>query len=423
MTINVLIDYAPRKYQWKIHKSLKRFNVLVCHRRFGKSVMLINELIAKAINSPTNDGRFHFFAPSYKQAKEIIWDYLKLYSKDIPGISYNEVELRADFPNGSRVKLYGTLEPDAVRGIYSDGVVFDEYQDTNPKIWTEVIRPAISDRKGFVIFSGTPKGNNHFYDIHKYAEGRDDWFSCVYKVSETKIIDDEELRLNREIMSPDEYNQEYECSFEAAIKGSYYADQMHKATKDGRIRTVPYDEALEVHTVWDLGINDAMAIWFFQTHGSEIRLIDYYENSGEGFNHYIKVLREKDYLYGRHWAPHDISVKELGTGISRLERAKELGLDFDVVQKLHGDYINSGIDKVRTILSRCYFDKDKCEQGISCLKHYRKEWDEKRQTYKTHPLHDWSSNGADAFRYLAQIVDNAAEKKVEDLKYNVDWVV
>lgn len=194
------------------------------------------------------------------------------------------------------------------------------------------------------------------------------------------------------------YEQEYMCSFEVPIQGSYYGPQMLEADKAGRITAVPYDMNGFVNTYWDLGINDSMTIWFTQVVGKEIHLIDYLQGSGEGINYYIQELFKKKYIYGDHYAPHDIAVRELGTGKSRLEVAKSLGINFKVVPNIP---IDDGIQAVRNIINRCWFDKVACEKGIDCLMSYHKEWDESNQIFKAHPEHDWASHGADAFRYFA----------------------
>ena len=394
----VTTGYKPRPLQKAIHKSLKRWNVLVCHRRFGKSVMSINQLIHSALSFKGKNGRFAYLAPTYTQGKTIAWDYLKEFSQPVPGTKANESELRVDFPNGSRVRIFGCDRPDALRGIYLDGVVLDEYAQMPANLFGEVVRPSLSDRKGYAIWIGTPQGKNAFYDLYRQADGRSEWFTAMYKASDTGILDKDELKDAQSIMTSDEYEQEYECSWQASIKGAYYAKWMNEADKEGRITSVPYDPALAVHTAWDLGVGDATAIWFFQAYGSELRIIDYYEASGEGLPYYAKILQERGYVYGDHYAPHDIAVRELGSGRSRKEIALNLGIRFQVVAK---QSIDDGIEAVRSVLPRCYFDSEKARQGIDSLIHYHKEFDQKRGEFKNRPYHDWSSHASDAFRYLA----------------------
>ena len=360
--------------------------------------MSVNQLIHSALSFKGKNGRFAYLAPTYTQGKTIAWDYLKEFSQPVPGTKANESELRVDFPNGSRVRIFGCDRPDALRGIYLDGVVLDEYAQMPANLFGEVVRPSLSDRKGYAIWIGTPQGKNAFYDLYRQADGRSEWFTAMYKASDTGILDKDELKDAQSIMTSDEYEQEYECSWQASIKGAYYAKWMNEADKEGRITSVPYDPALAVHTAWDLGVGDATAIWFFQAYGRELRIIDYYEASGEGLPYYAKILQERGYVYGDHFAPHDIAVRELGSGRSRKEIALNLGIRFQVVAK---QSIDDGIEAVRSVLPRCYFDSEKARQGIDSLIHYHKEFDQKRGEFKNRPYHDWSSHASDAFRYLA----------------------
>lgn len=409
--MEVIIPYKPRPLQREIHSSLKRWNLLVCHRRFGKTVFAINELIKQAVKNDKKMPRYAYVAPYYKQAKQIAWDYLKDFTRPIPGIKVNESELRVDFPWGARIQLFGADSPDSMRGLYLDGVVLDEYADMSPRIFSEVLRPALSDREGSAIFIGSAKGGTPFYDLWEVVKDDPAWFVRVYKASETGVIAEAELADAKKIMDEDEFNQEYECSWTASIKGAYYGKQMAEAQEQDRVGKVPYDPRLPVHTAWDLGVGDATAIWFFQTLGPEIRIIDYYEESGEGLPHYAKVLDEKGYKYGEHWAPHDIQVRELGSGKSRIETAKMLGIKFNIVPNLS---IDDGINAVRNTIPRCWFDAKACELGLQALRNYRKEYDDRRQEYKPRPLHDWSSHAADAFRYLAVCLRD--KKKAQNIK-------
>lgn len=393
----IRIPYKPRPLQREVHKSLKRFNVLVCHRRFGKSVLAINELILHAVNNPNH--KLAYIAPTYRQGKAIAWDYLKQYTKPLMyfGGDKNETELRIDLWNGSKIQIYGADNNDSLRGLGFHGVIMDEYAIMAPRTWTEIVRPAISDTLGWVIFIGTPMGHNQFWEVYDYAlRGHKDWFGKMYRASETGVIPDDELEQAASIMTEEQYNQEFECSFTAAVSGSYYGKLMTKADNENRIGPVPLDSNVGVETWWDLGIGDSTAIWFAQRVGEEVHLIDYYENSGESLMHYADVLEDKGYTYSRHIAPHDIQARELGTGKSRLEVSQELGIMFEVAPRLEVDH---GIESVRNALPYCWFDREKCKLGIDALRQYRKQWDEKNQVFKSKPLHDWCSHSADAFRY------------------------
>ena len=393
----VEIPYRPREYQQEVHKNKKRFSVLVCHRRFGKSVLSINELIKTASDKPRS--LCAFIAPTYRQGKSIAWEYLKFYTQPLLKIggTRNESELRIDLFNGSRIQIFGADNPDSIRGMGFDAVVLDEYAIMAPRVWTEIVRPAVADKLGWVLFIGTPMGHNQFWEVYDYAlRGHDEWYGKLYRASDTKVIPVEELEQARSIMTPEQYEQEFECSFTAAVSGSYYGRLITKAEKDGRIGNVPIDDNVGVETWWDLGIGDSTAIWFAQRVGQEIHLIDYYETSGESLAHYADVLIDKGYAYSSHIAPHDIMARELGTGKSRLEVANELGINFDVAPRLEVDH---GIESVRNALPNCYFDRQKCKVGLDALRQYRKQWDEKNQVFKNKPLHNWCSHAADSFRY------------------------
>ena len=413
----VIIPYKPRPLQREIHASLKRWNLLVCHRRFGKTVFAINELIKQAVKNQQKMPRYAYVAPYYKQAKQIAWDYLKDFTRPIPGIKVNESELRVDFPWGARIQLFGADSPDSMRGLYLDAVVLDEYADMSPRIFSEVLRPALSDREGSAIFIGSAKGGTPFYDLWERVKDEPDWFVKVYKASDTGVIPNAELEDARKIMDEDEFAQEYECSWTASNKGAYYGKQLSEAQTEDRIGKVPYDPRLPVHTAWDLGVGDSTAIWFYQVLGQEIRIIDFHEDSGEGLPYYAKILDQKDYKYGEHWAPHDIQVRELGSGKSRIETAKMLGIEFRIVPNLS---IDDGINAVRNTIPRCWFDAKKCELGLQALRNYRKEYDDRRQEYKPRPLHDWSSHAADAFRYLSvSLRDKQKAKSIKQPKLQI----
>ena len=409
--MDVKIPYKPRPLQKDMHKELKRWNVLVMHRRFGKTVWAVNQLIKTTLTCPLPRPRTAFVAPTFAQAKRIAWDYVKFYAGVIPGVQFNETELRADFPNGGRIMLLSAENPDALRGIYLDECVFDEFGMQNPRVWGEVVRPALSDRQGSACFLGTPAGHNHFYDLletakGQLAEGSSDWYYKICKASDTGIVRPEELEAAQAQMTPEQYEQEYECSFTAAIIGAYYGKLLSDADDSGRVTRVPYDPAYPVYTAWDLGINDSTAIWFAQVfRGGSVNVIDYYESSGVGLDHYADVLNRKEYTYGEHLAPHDIEVRELGSGKSRLETAYSLGVRFRVIPKMK---VADGINAARMLIPKCYFDRDKCGEGLEMLRQYRQDWDEKRKIFRDHPRHDYTSHAADAFRYLAVGLENRA---------------
>jgi len=403
----VIIPYAPREQFEPFHYRTERFAVLVAHRRAGKTVACINELIKGALTCERENPRFAYLAPLYKQAKDVAWEYLKSYTDCIPGRTINESELRVDLPNGGRVRLYGADNPDSLRGIYLDGVILDEYADMRPSLWTEVLRPGLSDRGGWATFIGTPKGHNDFWKKWHDSEGNPDWHRTILKASETGIIDKKELEAARKDMSQDEFDQEFECSFTAAVRGAYYAKDLEQAEKENRVTKIPIEKVL-TYTAWDLGIDDSTAIWFYQMVGKEVRIIDYYEASGAGLEHYVSILMQKNYIYADHYLPHDVQVKELGTGMSRLEVLADLGINAQVVPLQR---VEDGINAVRKLLPRCWFDADRCKLGLEAMRLYRKEWDDKTQTFRQRPLHDWTSHAADAFRYLALSIKDRTDMK------------
>ena len=396
----VVIPYCPRPQQKEVHQLLDthRFGVLVTHRRFGKTVFAVNHLVKGALTCGRERPRFALIEPTFRQAKAVAWDYLKHYSDPIPGRDFNESELRVDYPNGGQVRLYGADNPDSLRGIYLDGVDLDEFGLMRPNVFSEVVRPTLSDRKGWALFSGTPNGKNQFFDIAEHAKRDKDWFFKSFRASETGLLPQEELEAAKRVMTPEEYLQEYECSFEASVKGAIYANELSKAREENRITKVSYEKTLKVYTYWDLGIGDANPIWFVQFVGQEVRLIDFYENSGEGLPHYAKVLQDKGYVYGEHWAPHDIEVRELGSGRSRLEVAESLGINFRIAPNIG---LEEGIHAARVLFDRCFFDAEKCKAGIEGLMNYRRDYNQRIGEFKATPVHDWASHPADAFRYLA----------------------
>ena len=395
----VTIPYKPRPHFQGYHERKERFACLVKHRRAGKTVAVVNDLQRDCLRCTLPNPRVAYIAPLYKQAKSVAWDYAKEFANPIPGRRFNESELRIDYPNGGRFQLFGADNYDAMRGMYFDAVGLDEPADFPVNAWPMVIRPTLSDRKGRATFIGTPKGKNEFWEIWEHARTDPTWFASLLKASESGIIDAEELEAARKEMGEDRYDQEFECSFEAAILGAYYGKEMKTASEEGRIGTVPHDPGLPVHTAWDLGIGDSTAIWFAQYAGSEKRVIDYYEGSGEGLAHYVEHLRSKPYLYGEHTLPHDVEVRELGTGKSRLEVLNGLGLTgIKIAPRVA---VDDGIQSARSFIATSWFDEAKCGRGIEALRQYRRDFDEKGRTFRTRPLHDWTSHGADAFRYLA----------------------
>ena len=414
----VEIDYCPRAAFQPYHDTDKRFTLTVAHRRAGKTVARINKLIRAAATCTLERPRFGYLAPTFVQAKDIAWAYLKSYAWPIvqaTGGKANESELTITLGhNGAVIRLYGAENADRMRGLYFDGIAVDEGQDITPKVLTSVIFPALLDRRGWLDVSGTPKGwGNLLGETYKRATLDPEWFVQLLRASDTGLLPPDELARARLAMPRNEYDQEFECSFDAAITGAYYADELSRAEREGRITSVPHDPMLKTHTAWDLGISDSMVIWFWQQVGREIRVIDYYEASGYGLDHYAKVLSERPYLYDKHNAPHDIQVREIGNGKSRLEVAAGLGIRFSVVPSIA---VKDGIDAARMTIPRCWFDAKKCALGLDALRQYREKIEEKRAV-SMGPLHDWASHAADGFRYLAVSVKETQSRREHEPVY------
>jgi hypothetical protein len=449
----VVVPYTPRKWARPFHAWLGRWAALVLHRRAGKTTAVVNHHIRAATDDAWEERRLRFLAaqdnltlsdrdikdllrnrfyghvlPTYKQAELVAWERIaKYYASAIPGVKFNETLLRITFPKGpngqSEFQLFGADKPDSLRGAPFSGVSFDEYSQMAPNIFSEVISKSLADHLGWAAFLGTIKGKNQLYKTHEAAKGDPRWFACWQDINQSlatedgatitmlrQAMADDRALIAKGLMTQAEYDQEWFLSPDAAIKGAWFGNEMAAALKDGRITRVPYDPALPVDTDWDLGIDDSTTIWFSQSLRSrEIRLIDYYEMNGEGLPHYVKVLRGQieggehraSYLYGKHYAPHDIAVRELGTGKSRLETAAALGLKFEDPANAPKLELADGINAARLLLARCYFDETRCAHGLECLRNYKKTWNERLQQFTGVPVHDWASHGADAFRGLA----------------------
>jgi hypothetical protein len=398
----IQIPYLPRWYQVAMHEDTSRFKVVVAHRRAGKTVALVNHLIRAALLMHGHRGQFAYVAPTYRMAKRIAWDYVRHYSAAVPGVKENNSELRIEYPNGSRIMLLGADAIHDLRGIYLDGAVLDEYAMMSPRVFPEVILPALMDWEGWAILAGTPLGANQLKRAFDQAmEGAENWKGFMLRASETKAISEADLAVARANMSPEEYAQEFECSFAAVIRGAYYGREIAAAESTGRVCDVPYDPALGVTVAVDLGMRDAFACWFLQEHyaGGQIRAIDYREYHGLGLPQVKREIDALGYVITRWIAPHDIAVRELGTGRSRIEVASELGMEFDKATNMP---LADGIEATRSILPLMVFDRKRCGgQAMDALRQYRAEWDEDKQIGSKTPVHDWTSHCADALRTYA----------------------
>jgi phage terminase large subunit len=400
MAASVVIPYGPRRVFVPYHVRKERWAALVAHRRCGKTVACINDLIARALQLSQPHGRYAYVAPFLAQAKEVAWEYLKRFS--LPATKdKNESELWIELVNGARIRIHGADNPDRLRGAYLDGVVMDEYADMRPSVWGEIIRPMLADRQGWATFIGTPKGRNGFYKVWDDAlKDPDRWFALMLRASATGILVQSEIDEMTRDMTPEQVAQELECSFDAAIVGAYYGKEIAQAEREGRIRDVELEPHAPVHTAWDLGFGDSTAIWFFQIVGNEIHVIDHYENNNHPLTHYLGVLKDRGYEYGTDFVPHDAKVRELIAGRTRVEFLSDNGRTLQVIGQHR---VEDGINAGRLLVARptTFFDRTRCAAGLEALRQYRTEFDEKTRAFKNNPRHDWTSHTADAFRYLA----------------------
>ena len=399
--MKITIPYKPRPQQSMVHKKLDeyRYAVLCCHRRWGKSVLAINHLIKSALQNKNHNPRLAYIAPTYSQAKKIAFDYLKYYTKNIPGTKFNETELRCDLVNGARISLLSGENFNSIRGIYLDLCVIDELADIPQSLIDEVIIPSLSDRHGKLFLIGTPRGmNNILYEFYNKAQADKNWFLYKAKASETGIVDKEELDAALKIMGTAKYNQEYECSFIGNLDGSIFGEIINKMEDNRQLGRFPIDPSYPISTAWDLGWNDLCCIIFFQEIGGTIRIVDYYENRNQALPHYAKVLKEKDYVYDKTIFPHDIEQTEFTTGKTRRETAYQLGIKGKVAPRIP---LVDGLHSVKMMLPKTFIDTDNCQKLINALRHYHQKYNDKQRVYHIKPVHDWSSHACDALRTLA----------------------
>lgn len=397
------------------------------HRRAGKSVFAINYTIHKGIYNPLSNPQYALISPLLSQSKRNLWDELKRYTKNFPRRDIHENEMRVDIWRAEddriRIQLFGAENPSSLDGYRLDGVFIDEAQDHSAEFFGKTVRPMLSDRRGWALFMGTVRGRTYFYKLReRYREkmlaGDPDYFEASFKASETGIVPPAELKSALEEMGPELYNQEYELSAESPNKGSYYSEYLLDLDKQGHVTNIPYDPRLPVQCGFDLGMDDHTAIWFFQQVGLEIRFIDYYECTGEGIPQICNKMRSKNYGYGTILLPHDAAVRELGTGKSREEIFRSQGFNTQIVKR---QSIADGIQAVRAILPRSWFDKIKCQKGLDALKEYSRAWNEKEQIFDSHPRHDWSSHGADAARCLAMGIRERHNEIQRPMKAEVEY--
>jgi len=396
--------YEPRPYQlpfWEYMQNGGKRAILVWHRRSGKDKSTFNFTISAMAEKV---GIYYYFFPTFNQGRKILWDGIDRDGKLLMHFpasfikNKNETEMKITTTNGSIFQIVGTDNYDQIRGTNPVGCVFSEFSEQDPGAW-DVVRPILKENGGWAVFCSTPKGQNHLYDLFSVASQNPSWFCQIKTIDDTGVFTradvDAEIALG---MDADFAEQEYYCSFTGSLAGAYFGKQMQAAKVAGRICRVPWEPLLPVHTAWDLGLDDAMAIWFFQRHRFEFRFIEYVEGNGEGIPFYLDIMQKRPYKYGRHKAPHDINVKEIGTGKSRWETARGLGLTYDIVKKQAKE---DSIQAARSLIPLSWFDSEKCRRGLAALQFYHKEYDKAARTYKKTPHHDWSSHPADAYQIAA----------------------
>ena len=401
--IDIELDYKPRDVFEDFHHREQRWSVVVAHRRCGKTVACINDLIFKALVEGKEDGRYAYVAPYYSQAKNIAWDYLQRFAQPVLSKA-NQSELWVELINGARIKLFGADNPDALRGLYLDGIVLDEYADMRPRIWGEIIRPLLADRLGWAVFIGTPKGHNGFWDVYSNALNNPEWYVKTLRASQTNLLPASELADAAKMMSQDQYLQEFECDFESAILGAFYGKEMRALTDSGRITNVEHDPMFSTMTAWDLGYSDDTSIWWYQVVHGEIRLLDYHSSNGQPIAFYTGLIQSKEreygYNYGIHWLPHDARAKTLASNGKSIIEQLSVKIPLEKMKIVPSLSLQDGIQASRLALMRAWFDT-KCDDGIECLRQYQREYDEDKKVFRDKPRHDWTSHGADAFRMLS----------------------
>lgn len=401
-----LNKFQPRPYQLGLFDAIEtkgfRRALLIWPRRAGKDIAAFNLCIRAALRRPQV---IYYIFPTYAQGKKVIFDSITNSGQRILDYipselitSTNTQELKIRFKNGSLFQVVGSDNFDSLMGTNPQLCIFSEYALQDPRAY-QYIRPILTANDGKAIFLSTPRGKNHLFELYEIARHSEDWFCQKLTVEDTDHISLHEIEKERALgeMSDDMIQQEYYTSFTMGVEGSYYAKYLDQMRTQGRIGDVPWEAGFKVHTAWDIGVRDQTSIIFFQVIGQTVRIIDCYEKNKEGLEHYVKVIESKPYSYAKHICPHDMGVMEFGSGITRMEKARQLGIKFTMANDVT---IMDGIESVRSSLNKIWIDVKQCAPLIKALENYRQEFDAKRKVYKSQPLHDWSSHYADAMRYL-----------------------
>lgn len=408
-----LNEYRPRDVFLPLHQRDARWAVVIAHRRCGKTVAMCADLVIGALECKHPKPQFAYIAPFRDQAKKVAWQYLKDLTKDLQAKPPNESELKLQMHtgNGDIATIYvaGADNPDAMRGLYFDGVVLDEVGQIRPSAWYSVLRPALSDRMGWAIFAGTPAGKNFFWQMREEARLNPATHLLLeLPASKTGILHPDELRDAQAQMTPETFAVEYEISFDAALPGAYFAKQVGAAYDQQRVGDLPPQQDIPVDLVADLGYTDSCSWWGWQTGPDGYRVVDFYEADSQPIKHYIDWVKSRPYRVGTVWLPHDAKAKSLQTGKSIIEQFLAAGIIPRLVPELS---LQDGIEAARIVLEKCWFHEPATYDGVEHLRAYQREWDERTQTYRNRPRHDQHSHASDAFRYLALAAKPIAGQK------------
>lgn len=417
MEIKVQMPYKfiPRDYQlglWRYIRGGGKRAFVVWHRRAGKDKLMWNLLCTDACTEQT-PGIYYYFFPTYKQGKKVLWDGIDMdgmkLTDHIPKEMVkrkNDTEMKIELVNGSIIQIVGTDNYDSVRGTNPRFCVFSEYAFQDKGAW-ETIRPILDMNGGTCIFNTTPNGKNHAWKLFKVVKTIPEWYTEILTVKDTGVLAPEDIgRIRREGTSEETIQREYYCSFDASIEGAYYAKQMTQAHEQGRVTQVPFNPMLPVYTFWDLGYDDFNCIWFMQRTGQGYSFINCYQNRREGLGHYVHILREMKeeygYMYEKHYLPHDVENHDIGTGMTRKQTLVSLGIANDSIKTVtRPKHKEEAIEAVRSRLPMCYFDAEKCEEGVSGLLSYHAKKNEAEDVFFKSPVHNQASHFADAFSYFA----------------------
>lgn len=403
----VTLPFAPRPWQIPLIECQALSIVAVVHRRAGKSTAFVWRGLRKALthqrqhipsgkrNLRADPPRVVHVLPGQVMWKRTgLWDKVTRAAETIPGSVVMKSEMRVVLPNGGVYQCGGMDKPDSWRGGYADEVIEDEADDVVASGLDMVVEPMLSDYQGSRVKIGTPKGNGRLAEAYDSANP-DARFLLPYQ--STGVLSTEQIARLRESLDAEEFAQELECSFTAPNSGSYYGKWLDAAALDQRITRVLYDPKLPVHTCWDLGMDDSTAIWWFQrSPGGEWRWLEYFEDSGPGLDFYAKMVREKPYVYGRHFLPHDVEVRELTNG-GQSRRLYLKGLGINPISVVAAANPADRVTASRNVLPRSWFDAKGCETGLKKLRAYRRQWNEHMGVWRAEPVHDGASHCADSF--------------------------